>query len=218
MKLTKIYNNNLNFLSLWKVCGLLLLLVGISSQSFGQIYVGENAVISVQEGTVIHISDDKTNESQKAKIYVGKNTQLTNFPSDSLVEIVYLAKENQPETAKAQIPQKKPKKPLQPPIIKEDTEPENRTGVLSFASGHKSPSALFYAGKTTKAALAQSNHSVKLFQAKIQKENTSFTFISSDKLQIKENFLDSLRKSKLHLEDNITRPPPFLSKSQPEIA
>jgi len=174
-------------------------------------YVGENAVISVQEGTVIHISDNKTNEPEKAKVYIGQNTQLTNFPSDSLVEIVYLAKENQSQKTKVLVTHKKSKTPLQPPIIKEDTEPENRTSVLSFASGHKPQSALFYAGKTTKAALVQSSHSVKLFQAKIQKENTSFTFINSEKLQIKENFLDSLRKSQLHLEYNITRPPPFLS-------
>lgn len=210
MKLTKANNNNFRFPSLWKTYSLLLLLVGMSSQSFGQIYVGENATVSVQEGTNFHISENKTEEFQTVKIYVGENAKIINFPKDSLIEIVYFKNEKQPQKSRETIAQNKPKKPLQPTKVEMGTEPESRKSALSFNSIPKTPSALFYSGRATKAALVQNiSFRAKFSPTKKSYNNTIHSFLLNDDQQIKTSSNEILLLQQANLEKYITRPPPF---------
>lgn len=211
MKLTKTNNNSLCFSCLWKTCSLLLLLVGISVKSFGQIYIGDNATVSIQQGTKIHISEDKTDKRQTAKVYVSENAQTINFPKDALVEIVYLKKEKQSQKTKKEVtPQNRSKRSSQPVLVKKETEPENRKAVLSFNSIPKTPSALLLAGKSTKAALLQNiSSATKFFPQKNSHSNNIHSFLQKDGQQIKISVNELLLLQQANLEGYITRPPPI---------
>lgn len=198
----------------------ILLLIAFSVNGFAQIYVSDDTAISVIEGTFFHAIDENaevsatSSQKERVKIYITQNTQVTNLLTDSLVEIVYLESENQPKRSK-QIAQQKKKisKPLQSPMVKKDT-PSERKSVLSFVSGGKSPSALLYSGKTTRAAILNSgNFIVKLFPPKKTNNNIIHTFFLNDNNQKMEtSFAGILPKPQNHLERKITRPPPlFLS-------
>lgn len=208
MKLTKSINNNLWFPFLWKTYSLLLLLVGFSYQSFGQIHIGKNATLSIQEGTVFHISENNENQLQKAKIYVEENAKIINFSTDSIAEIVYVKKEKQTKKNKeARLPNKS-EKSLQPPMVKKDTESEKKS-VLSFLPKPTTPLALFYSGKTTRAALVQNiNLGTKFFPQK-KSYNIVHSFLLNNDLQISISSNEFLLTQQTILEGHITRPPPF---------
>lgn len=208
MELTKSSNNNLGFLSLWRTCSLLLLLVGISSQSFGQIHIGKNATLSIQEGTVFHISENSDEKSQTAKIYVEENAKIINFSTDSIAEIVYVKKEKQIKKAKDATLQNKSEKSLQPPMVKKDTESEKKS-VLSFVPKQTPPSSLFYSGRSTKAALVQNiSLGAKFFPLK-KSHNIVHPFLWNDDRQINVSSNEFLLLQQADLEGHITRPPPF---------
>lgn len=206
MKLTKINNNNRDFL-LWKVCGLLLLLVGISVKSFGQIYIGENVTLSIQKGTNFHISESRDDKSQTARIYVAENAKIINLSKHVLVT-VSLKREKQSLKDKT-LAKNKSKKPLPLPIVKRDTEPENGTGVLSFSSIPKTPSTIFYFGRSTQVALAQNISTIKFFPEKKYYSIAHSKFLNRNR-QIKISSIEFLLLPQhVNIEDHITRPPPF---------
>lgn len=185
MKLIK--NNNINYQFLvchGKHCWLLLLM-GFSLNSFAQIHVSGNTVFTVKENTGIYI--------------VGGASEITS---------VNVKKYKSAAKRKPTI--KKQKKDLNSlPMAKRDTALENRTGVLSFTSKQKAPSALFYSGRTTKAALVQSgNFIVKSFPPKKAYNNKLISFLPNVDSQIKTSFCRHFAKPQIHLEEHITRPPP----------
>lgn len=210
MKLTKIFNNNSYFLLTWKICGMLLLLVGMSVQSFGQIFIGKNATVSIQEGTELHISDNKNDKLHTAKVYVAENAKIINLAKDSLVEIVYLKNEKQPQKSKETIAQNKPQKPIPPTVEETDTKPENRPGVLSFNSIPKKPLTLLYSGNSAQLALVQNiSFSFKLFPLKKSNNNIVYSFLLNDDGKINTSSNELLLIQQTDLERNITRPPPY---------
>lgn len=209
MKLTKSINNNLWFPFLWKTYSLLLLLVGFSYQSFGQIHIGKNATLSIQEGTVFHISENNENQLQTAKIYVEENAKIINFSTDSIAEIVYVKKEKQTKKTKDATLQNKSEKYSQPPMVKKDTESEKKS-VLSFVPKQTPPSSLFYSGKTTKAALIQNiNLGTKFFPLKKSYNSIVHSFLLNNDPQISISSNEFLLRQQADLEGYITRPPPF---------
>lgn len=169
-----------------------------SINSFAQLHISDSTVFSVRKNTVLYVVSQ---------------------PSDTLPVIV--KKEAQPKTEEQIAKQKKKREtPSQPPIVKKGTETENSESVLFFTSKHRKPVSLFYAGKTTKAALVNTgNFSVKIFPPKKIHNNTILSFLlNADDQKIGMPFKEgTLPKQQIHLEEHITRPPPFLSESHPEI-
>lgn len=212
MKLTRNSNNNLGFLSLWKTFSLLLLLVGIALKSYGQIYVGNNAIVFVQKGTELHISEEKTNPPQTVKIYIEENAHIINFPNDTAIEIVYLKKQKPLQKNKKTSTRNSSAQPSPPPMIEKDIESENGTSVLSFNSIPRTPSGLFYSGQSTKAALVHNtNLGTKFFpQKKSYYNSNNHLFYLNDNNQIKFSSNDFLLSWQTGLKAHITRPPPFL--------
>lgn len=161
-----------------------------------QIHVSGNTVFTISENTIIYVAD----QQEEMPIVVQKET---------------------PSKKSKQIAQQKKKiiKPLQPPIIKKDTEPEKKS-VLSFSSVPKTPSALLYSDKSIRIALLNSgNFVVKLFPPKKAKNNTIHTiFLNDNDQQMETSFAGTLPKPQNHLENQITRPPPTLTKAHPRIA
>lgn len=156
-----------------------------SINGFAQFHVSDGAVLSIAENTILYVADET-------------------FEIPSAIQ-----KESQPK--KIAKHQKKINTPLQPPIVKKDTEPEKRIGVHSFTSKPKEPSALFYSGKTAKAALVQNTSSgAKSFSDGNAYNDTAHSFllhVVETKIKVSSNgFLFSQQTD---LEENTTRPPPF---------
>lgn len=188
MKLIRNNNFSLYFLKRSGSLGLWLLWMSFSVNSMAQIHVSGNTVFTVKENTSIYMAGGA---SEITSVNVKKYKSATNRKT-----IV-----------------KKAKKDLNSlPMAKKDTAPEKRTGVLSFTSKQKEPSALFYSGKTTKAALVHSgNFGVKSFPPKKHTSKIIHTFLLDVDQQIKTSFADTLPKPQIHLEEHITRPPPYHS-------
>lgn len=161
-----------------------------------QIHISGNTVFTIAENTTIHVAD----QQEEMPIIVQKET-----PSKKSKQI---AKQ-----------EKKSKKPLQPPIVIKDTGPEKKS-VLSFSSVPKTPSALLYSDKSIRIALLNSgNFVVKLFPPKKAKNNSIHTiFLNDNDQQMETSFAGTLPKPQNHLENQITRPPPTLTKAHSRIA
>lgn len=212
MKLTKFHNSNFNLSRHWVNYCLLLLLVGGVKIS-AQIFVSENTVFKIKENTTLHISEitDKQTEREKVKIYISQNTKITNLPSDSLVEIVYLKNKTFPKAKKKKI-RKVNTKPLQP-IYKEDTPPENSAGVLSLISKSNSPINFLYSVYATKAGLANNTTSTSFKLKPFNKLNLKIAhlyFLNIDTQKCRVSLLiQTYPQKQTFLEEPITRPPPF---------
>lgn len=174
----------------------ILLLIVFSVNTFAQIHIAENTVLSIKENTVLYTADKTLETILDAEKKTGSKKQK-------------VAAKNQ----------KKSKKPLQPPIVEKDTEPEKEKSVLSFKSKGKVPSALFYSGKTTGVALINSgSFSIKIFPPKKPYNNTIHSFLLNDHDQEIRTSFHILPKTQIHLEEQITRPPPILTKSYSKIS
>lgn len=167
-----------------------MLLMFFSVNSFAQLHVSENTVLSVAENTILYVAD----EAPKTTATIQKENRA----------------ERSKEIAKQQ---KKINIPSQPPIVKEDTEPETGTSVLFFTSIPKAPSALFYSWKIIKAAIVNAvSFPVKIIPLKKSNNNINQLFLlSDDKSHSKISFAEMLLKQQKYLKEYITRPPPYLS-------
>lgn len=190
----------------------ILLLIVFSVKTFAQIHVSDNTLLSIKEGTVFYVESEKTEityaNKEKAKIYITQNTKVTNLLTDPSVEIVYLKNEKPPKKFKQIANQKKTSKPSQPPMVKKDTEPEKKS--VLFTSRGKSPaSSLFYAGSTSTIAFINTgNFSIKNFSQSKANNNSIHTFFLNDAQPISTAFTDVYLQHQIHLENQITRPPP----------
>lgn len=187
----------------------LLLLVGISTKSFAQIYIGQNAIVSIQKGTILHISENNTHPHLTAKIYAEENSTIINLANDSFPEIVYLKNDKQPKKNKGTIAKNKLKKNSQPPIVKQGTQSENREGAFSFSGTTKPSTSLFHSGKSTKAALVQNiSMGTKFFPFKNSYKSDFNSFLLNNDNQIKISANEFLLSQQANLEEYTTRPPP----------
>lgn len=190
-------NNNFNLFPSGRSCLLLLLMV-FSINSFAQIHVSKNTIFIVKENTTIYLAENNI---------------------DSL--LVANSKETQPERVKKiAVKHKKTRgKPQQPPMFNKDSGSAFRASVLSFTSRQQESDSFFYSGKRTKAALVNTgSFGVKSFPQKKAYNNVIhlILLIDSDE-KVKSSFSGILISQQTHLEEYITRPPPFLSESHSEI-
>lgn len=169
-----------------KYLGLLFFIV-FSVRGIAQLHVSGNTVITIKENTVLHGAD----KISAAKI-------LTTEKETQSKKSKKIAKHNSDA-----------KKPLQSPVISEDAKPEKRKSILTFSSIPKTPSALFYSGKTTKAALVQYTGFGLKFPPKKIHDNIIHSFLLNNNQQINISSNEFLLKQQANLEGNITRPPPF---------
>lgn len=226
MKLINNSNFNLLFPKLSGNFGLWLLWMGLSMSTYAQFHVSGNTIISFKEGTVLYVTDKISDETfknideEKVKIYVGQNTQLTNFPTDAHVEIVYQEKESQPKKANETIDREKSKKTLQDTIITKNDTDDEKQSVHSFSSQSKASDLLILSGEHLKAALVLSgNFLVKSFTSKKLYSNIIHTFLlNGNDQKIKTSIAVTLPIQQIHLARKITRPPPVLIKLHSSFA
>lgn len=166
----------------------LLFFIVFSVKGIAQLHVSENTVITIKENTVVYGTD---------KISVAKI--LTAEKETKSKKSGKIAKHNSDA-----------KKPLQSPMISKDAKPEKRKSILTFSSIPKTPSALFYSGKTTKAALVQNiSLRAKFFPLKNSHNSIFHSFLLDGDQQINISLNEFLLIQQANLEEYITRPPPF---------
>lgn len=187
MKLVNINSLKVPFPQFAGKHGWLIVLLAFSLNCFAQFHVSENTVFTVKENTILHITD---------------STSYKNVPNAVASKTKRVAKHH-----------KTAKKIVQPPVNKKEADPENQTSQLSFVPTSQAPSALFYAGKKSEAALGQNTGFVA--KALLPKKSYSSIFplilLNYDEKQLKISFVDFQLPTKRYLEEHITRPPPFLA-------
>lgn len=190
-------NTDSNYLSyIWESNFLLSLIfsVGFLFTSKAQLYVSDSTVFIVAENTTLYVKGKKEGI-----------TSITETKRESANKI---------ETSRKKT--KRSNKSTLPLIVKKSAEPKNESDTFSFSSNPKKPSPLFYNGKTTKAAIVNTLDSrIKVYSLKNSYNNLIYLHLSTnnDKLQkYKTAISNVLLITKIHLEEQITRPPPTLYK------
>lgn len=170
-----------------KYLGLLFFII-FSVRAIAQLHVSGNTVITIKENTALYSAGE---------VYVAKI--LTAEKETQSKKSKKIAKHNS-----------EAKKPLQSPVISEDAKPGKRKSILTFSSIPKTPSTLFYSGKTTKAALVQNiNLGTKFIPVKNSHNSIFHSFFLDVDQQINISSNDFLLTQQADLEGHITRPPPF---------
>lgn len=162
----------------------LVLLVGFFVNSNAQLHISDNTIFTVAENTIIHIKEKISKET--------------------------IQNETSPTKIKTTVKRhKKSKKPLQPSMIREGTEPENEVSAFSFTSVPKVPLALYLSGKIRKEAIVNTTNFVKIPFKRSYKIFISF-YLNESASHISTLPNDSLVLPRTQLKAKIiTRPPPF---------
>lgn len=196
----------------------LLLLMSISLKMTAQIHFSDKTVFTVNENTIIYSSDNISEEvslwnskdTKTVKIYVRKGTQITNFPSDSLNEIVYLEEEKLSEKPVKEVIQKEKK--THKPSAKTKGDVGEKELVAIFTSKQNNlPTLLSKGFKNFAISPSSGSFFYKSFldQLKHKEKNHLFIFQADIKYTI-DYSKNVLRKHQHLLQEKITRPPPIL--------
>lgn len=220
----KINNFNLGLLlyigKLW-----LLLLMSISVKMTAQMYVSDKTVFTVKGNTIIfnreNISEDvsqsNSKETQIAKVYITEGTLITNFPSDSLQEIVYLEKEKPSEKPIKEIAKREKKeKNKHESSAKTTDDVKEKEILIVLKSKQNNSSVIFSSGNRLNAISVPSvSFTVKSISAKSKQEKRYHALLFDLENTNIINSFEDLRRPQHLLQSHITRPPPFLDFDSP---
>lgn len=185
-----------------------------SGRATAQMHISENTVLYIKENTILYsedgiIQNQKVQVPAETKIYVIKNTKIINFPSDSLVKVVYIESTN---SSKRQLTSNSKRNKINLAAIpskNKGTETVKKCIALSFTSNQRETSTLMCLGKQMVVALIFSgNPVIKSLLLKNRINGIPELFLNDGNPKIR--ILYAGLKPMQHIgDDYISRPPPL---------